>query len=270
MAAVKLAITSDLHYPITPPARLKLLAYELSQWGPNVLVVAGDLGESLPDLVRCLKIFRDALPCPIWVLPGDQDFWARPPYDSRRLWLDLVPQAVTMAGCGWLEGASFRIEDVAAVGTVAWYDYSTADPAIAFLSPDYAQRKLEFNADALRIDWEWSDEEFAGMAGSRFLEALQKAEEAPEVRHIVAITHFPILEKQLKREPGQGLASAYLGNLTLGHKAMVCSKLRHAVCGHVSTARQATIERAGLPPVEARTLGSAYERPAWIGLTVGG
>lgn len=269
MAAVKLAITSDLHYPITPPDRLQALAKEAAAWGPNACVLAGDLGESLPDLIRCLKIFREALPCPVWVLPGDHDFWARPPYDSRRLWLDLVPQAVTMAGCGWLEGASFRIEDVAVVGTVAWYDYSSADPAIAFLSPDYAQRKMEFNADALRIDWEWSDEEFAAMAGARFLQALHQAEQDPEVRHIVAVTHFPILEAQLTRVPGQGLASAYLGNLTLGHKALACSKLRHAVCGHLSAPRQNTVERQDRAPVECRALGSTYEKPAWLRLTVG-
>src|SRR3954465_7568232 len=94
MTAVKLAITSDLYFGVTQADRLERLARDMAASAPDAAVLAGDLAESLPDFVRCLKLFRQALKCPVWVLPGDRDFWARPPYDSRRLWQDLLPEAV--------------------------------------------------------------------------------------------------------------------------------------------------------------------------------
>ncbi|MCP6756890.1 metallophosphoesterase, partial [Klebsiella pneumoniae] len=79
----------DLYYGVTPPDRIERLAREMGGFGPDAAVIAGDLAESLPDFVRCLKLFRQALACPVWVLPGDREFWARPPHDSRRLWQNM-------------------------------------------------------------------------------------------------------------------------------------------------------------------------------------
>src|SRR5947209_6134339 len=126
MALIKLAITSDLYLPVTPVERLTGLARQMAAFAPDAAIVAGDLAESLTDLIRCLKLFREALTCPLWVLPGDHDFWARPPYDSSRLWRDLIPEAVAANGCQYLEGQAFVQEGIAVAGTVAWYDYSSA------------------------------------------------------------------------------------------------------------------------------------------------
>src|SRR5262245_51502009 len=115
MAAVKLAITSDLYFGVTPADRLERLARDMAGCSPDAAVIAGDLAESLGDFARCLKLFRAALACPLWVLPGDRDFWARPPYDSRRLWNDLIPETVSKNGCQYLEGKSFVVKDVAVV-----------------------------------------------------------------------------------------------------------------------------------------------------------
>src|SRR5262245_29851828 len=81
MTAVKLAVTSDLYLPVTPIDRLSDVARQMAAFAPDAVVIAGDLGESLGDFTRCLKLFRGQLSCPVWVLPGDHDFWARPPYD---------------------------------------------------------------------------------------------------------------------------------------------------------------------------------------------
>lgn len=268
MTAVKLAITSDLYFGVTPADRLEKLARDMAGFSPDAAVLAGDLAESLSDFTRCLKLFRQALSCPIWVLPGERDFWARPPYDSSRLWAELIPQAVTGQGCQYLEGKSFVHNGVAVTGTVGWYDYSSATMAGIVSDMEFAQQKYLHNADALRIDWEWSDPEFAGLCATPFLATLDHLEQDAGVRKTVVVTHFPILEQQLPRDTVKGLASAYLGNLTLGKKVLARKKVCHVVSGHARVHREFRLEReAG--PVEVRMLAGDYEKPAWLGLNVG-
>src|SRR5262249_29737634 len=141
MAAIKLAITSDLHLPISTPDQVGELAGQIAAFGPQAVILAGNLADSLTRFKGCLQLFARHLGCPIHVLAGDQDFFARPPYDSHRLWRELIPQAVASAGCHWLEGQAFTLGTVAVAGTVAWYDYSSADPNRMESAPDYAQHK---------------------------------------------------------------------------------------------------------------------------------
>ena len=269
MALIKLAITSDLYLPVTPVDRLTGLSQQMASFHPDAAILAGDLAESLTDLVRCLKLFRQALDCPIWVLPGDHDFWARPPYDSHRLWRDLIPEAVASNHCQYLEGNSFVLHGIAVAGTVAWYDYSSATLAGIVSDLEFAQQKYLHNADALRIDWEWSDPEFAGLASAPFLAMLDHLEQDPSVRQTVVVTHFPILEQQLPRDIVKGLASAYLGNLTLGRKVLTRRKVSHVISGHAHIARELRLERPGSSPLEVRVLPGDYEKPDWLALTLG-
>jgi hypothetical protein len=269
--AVKLAITSDLYYPVTHPDRLADLARQMAGFNPDAAILAGDLAESLADFTRCLKLFRQHLACPIHVLPGDHDFWARPPYDSSRLWRELIRQTVTNCGCLYLEGNAFVLRGVAVAGTVAWYDYSSASMAGMLSEMEFAQKKYLYNADALRIDWEWSDPEFAGLAGAAFLATLEHLEQDPSVASIIVVTHFPILEQQLDRERiGTTLASAYAGNLSLGKKVLPRRKVTHIISGHAHFARECKVYRDDFSCVTVRVLPGDYEKPAWAGLTLGG
>jgi hypothetical protein len=268
MALVKLAITSDLYLPVTPVERLTGLARQMAAFSPDAAILAGDLAESLNDMIRCLKLFRQALSCPLWVLPGDHDFWARPPYDSSRLWHNLIPDAVTANGCQYLEGASFVHDGVAVAGTVAWYDYSTATLAGIVSDIEFAQQKYLYNADALRIDWEWSDPEFATLAGNAFLNTLDNLDRDDSIRQTIVVTHFPILERQLPRDIVKGLASAYLGNLTLGKKVLKRRKVSHIISGHAHIHREYTLERPSGEAVDVRVLPGDYDKPAWLGLTI--
>jgi hypothetical protein len=272
MPAVKLAVTSDLHLPITTAERIAALADEVRGFGPDALVVAGDLGEGYLDVERCLRLVRDRVPCPVWVLAGNHDLWARPPYDSRRLWLEKVPEMVQTTGCLWLEGTAFTLGDVAVAGTIAWYDYSAADPTVKASALQFAQEKMNFNADALRMDWEWSDPEFAESVSGPFLATLDRLEVDAAVRRVVVVTHVPLLEGQMCRNSGNrdwAFSNAYFGNLTLGEKVLARRKVTHVLSGHTHVGRQCRVERADAPPVEACVLPSDYEKPAWVGLTLG-
>jgi hypothetical protein len=178
---------------------------------------------------------------------------------------------IRTTGCQYLEGTSFTLGDTAVAGTIAWYDYSAADPIIQASTLQFAQEKMNFNADALRIDWEWSDTEFADLVGTPFLATLDRLEADPAVRRVVVVTHVPLVEGQMCRDPSNrdwAFANAYFGNLTLGRKVLARPKVAHLISGHTHTGREFRLDRPGLPPVEARVLPSDYENPAWFGLTL--
>jgi predicted MPP superfamily phosphohydrolase len=270
MPDVKVAFTSDLHVPITKIERVSALVGEIAAFQPDALVVAGDLAETPRDLERCLQTLREGVSCPVCILAGNHDLWAHPPYDSQRLWKERLPDAVASAGCRWMEGAAFEIGGTAVVGTIAWYDYSAADPSIKATALAFAQQKMNFNADALRIDWSWSDPEFAVAVSKPFLSTLAGLEQDSDVKQIVVVTHVPVLEEQMCRKPDNpewAFSSAYFGNLTLGRRVLEHTKVSHIVSGHTHVGRQARIERPGARPVEAVVLASDYENPAWLGMT---
>jgi 3',5'-cyclic AMP phosphodiesterase CpdA len=270
MPAVKVAFTSDLHFPITTAGRIAALAREAAEFGPDALVIAGDMAESPADLLRCLQIVRGEAGCPVWVLAGNHDLWARPPYDSHALWRQRLPEAVAETGCRWLEGTAFVLGDTAVAGTIAWYDYSAADPSVKATELEFAQKKMNYNADALRIDWGWSDPEFAERVSKPFLSTLDDLEADPAVRRVVAVTHVPLLEEQMCRDSGDrawAFSNAYFGNLSLGRRVLERPKVSHVISGHTHVGRRGRVERPGGTPVEAVTLESDYENPAWLGLT---
>jgi 2',3'-cyclic-nucleotide 2'-phosphodiesterase (5'-nucleotidase family) len=160
---------------------------------------------------------------------------------------------------------------VAVTGTIGWYDYSAADATVQATALQFAQQKMNYNADALRIDWEWSDPEFAERVGKAFLATLDGLEADPAVRTIVVATHMPLLEEQMSRNAADkdwAFSNAYFGNLTLGRKVLTRSKVTHVVSGHTHVGRRGTVARTGAGPVEAIVIPSDYETPAWVGLTL--
>jgi 3',5'-cyclic AMP phosphodiesterase CpdA len=271
MADVKLAITSDLHLPITKEEAVVSLGREIQVFDPQAFIVAGDVGESLADIQRGLQLLREQVRCPIWVLAGNHDVWARPPYDSRQLWLEQVPATVRSCGCQWLEGTSFVLDGVAVAGTIAWYDYSAADPSVQASRLEFAQQKFHYNADALRIDWEWSDPEFAELVRSPFLSQLDHLESDPSIRRIVVVTHVPIVEEQMHRDasdPRWAFSNAYFGNLSLGYEVLTRRKVSHIISGHTHRGKEATVERKDGPPILTYVVSSDYEKPDCVALSV--
>ena len=271
MAALKLAFTSDLHLPITKDEPIAGLGREVQAFAPQAFIVAGDVGESLADVKRGLQLLREQVRCPIWVLAGNHDVWARPPHDSRDLWSKQVPATVRATGCQWLEGTSFVLDGVAVAGTIAWYDYSAADPSVQASGLEFAQQKFHYNADALRIDWEWSDPEFADRVSVAFLSQLDHLDSDPAVRRVVVVTHVPLVEEQMPRDHGDprwAFSNAYFGNLTLGHKVLTHRKVSHIISGHTHIGKQCMVDRQEGPAVEVHVLASDYEKPAWLGLNI--
>ena len=104
---MKIAYTADLHQPITPLWQIEQLVKNVSDFKPEIVILGGDIGESLQDFEKCLRHFRKSLNCPLLVIPGNHDLWVRRFNDSKKLWFEELPQITKDVGCIWLEGNSF-------------------------------------------------------------------------------------------------------------------------------------------------------------------
>jgi hypothetical protein len=274
VSVVRVAFTSDLHLPITPATVLARLAQEIAGFAPDAVAIAGDIGESLADITACLRIIKNAVSCPVLVVAGNHDLWIpEPPRDNWRRWQDEVPAAVSRANCVWLEGNAHLLGDIALAGSIAWYDYSAADPRFKEEPPlTFAQNKRYYNPDALLIDWAYTDPEFASLVSGPLLQTLDRLETDPGVRQTIVFTHVPLLECQMCRKPDDrewGFTNAYFGNLTLGDQVIQRRKVTHIISGHTHVGRHALVKLTDGRSLEARVLPSHYGKPAWCGLTAG-
>jgi predicted phosphohydrolase len=262
-------ITSDLHLGITSAATLRTLVSAIAAEEPVLTVLAGDIGEGLPHIVECLKLFA-CLPGEVAVLAGNHDVWARANFSSQDLWERLLPETVQAAGMLWLEGTVWQRDGVAVAGSLAWYDYSAADPAFLSSSPRFfAERKGYYNLDARYVQWPWSDQEFAARLGDGLCERLLVLEADSSVHSVLVVSHVPLFEEQMCRKPHDpdwGLSNAYFGNLTLGQRVLKMSKVRAVVSGHTHVGRKGQVRHPGFPEDHAlavSVLGSDYHAPVY-------
>lgn len=266
----RIVITSDLHLGITSAATIRKLVNTIAAEEPGLTVLAGDIGEGFPRFVECLKLFAQ-LPGEVAVLVGNHDVWARAGYASQELWERLLPEAVQAAGMLWLEGTVWQHDGVGVAGSLAWYDYSAADPTLPPHPPEFfAQMKGHYCADARFVHWSWSDQEFAERLGNALCERLQRLDADPDIENVVVVSHVPLFEEQMLRKPEDtywGLSNAYFGNLTLGQQMLkVGSKVQAVVSGHTHVKMEGQVKRPELPEghaISVSVLGSDYHTPVY-------
>jgi hypothetical protein len=255
---------------ITSAATLRTLVNAIAAERPALTVLAGDIGEGLPNFVECLKLFAQ-LPGDVAVLVGNHDVWARANYSSQDLWERRLPEAVQAAGMLWLEETVWQHDGFAVAGSLAWYDYSAADPTLPPHPPElFAKMKGYYNADARFVHWPWSDQEFATILGDALCERLQQLEADPSVHGVLVTSHVPLFEEQMLRKPDDpdwGFSNAYFGNLTLGQRVLkMSSKVQAVVSGHTHVKREGLVKRAGLlgeQGIVVSVLGSDYYAPLY-------
>ncbi len=262
---VRIIFASDLHCGITSVAVLERFAGRVRACAPTALVLLGDIGEGPGEFERALGIFADVAPLQGLVL-GNHDVWAHGAWSSRELFERRLPEVAAARGFEVLEDRVLRLGDTAVVASMAWYDYTAIDPAFRGTPiEEIARRKGDFNNDAHRIDWPWSDLEVAGRCRASVERRLAEAEGDPRVRRIVVATHVAIVEQQMVRKTGDrtfGFSNAYFGHLALGAAVLRSPKVVEIVSGHTHIGRDAVVSRPPLAPVRARVIGSAYGAPA--------
>lgn len=265
----RVVVTSDLHLGITTEEQIRAVRDRIAAEAPDLTVLAGDVGEGLPNVERCLRLFAD-LPGQRAVLAGNHDVWARAARHSQALLERDLPRIVLGAGALWLEDVIWRKDDLAVAGSLAWYDYSAADPALSPMPARwYASVKGRYNMDAHLVDWPESDGDVARRLGDGLCARLDRLASDPAIRTVLVVTHVPLVEEQMCRKPGDkrwGTSNAYFGNLTLGRRVLACPKVAAIVSGHTHIGRDATIPHPAAPgrEVHVSVVPSEYGNPAYI------
>jgi 3',5'-cyclic AMP phosphodiesterase CpdA len=263
-----IVVTSDLHLGITGKYQLQALVEDITAIHPDLTILAGDIGEGLPKFVACLGLFS-GVPGMVGVLAGNHDIWARYGYASKDLWECRLPEEVRSAGMLWLEDMVWRLDGLAVVGSLAWYDYSAA--VRRGQSPEfYAANKARYNADGLYINWQWEDAEFARRLGDQLVARLDQIESEATVRSCLVATHVPLVEEQISRRPWDrrwSVGNAYFGNLTLGRRVLQYRKVEAIISGHTHVGRQGRTARPYFPdmaPVSVAVVPSDYNKPSFV------
>jgi hypothetical protein len=244
----------------------------------DALLLVGDTAGSQGDaLERCLSRFEFA--GPKLFVAGNHELWTLEG-DSHSIFTEELPRRVRAMGWHWLENQPYIAGDVAIVGSIGWYDYSFAWPALgiprrfyaAKISPGAAERFTEFaplfsqtddlSPEALQIIARWNDGRFVklGRSDDAFLDELLAAMETQlravsQMPQVVVATHCVPLAGLL---PPTGrsqwdFARAYLGSERMGDLILRFPNVRQILCGHSHFPMELTIG-----PVRAINIGSGY------------
>jgi 3',5'-cyclic AMP phosphodiesterase CpdA len=264
----RIVVTSDLHLGITSVDQIRALVERIAGEQPALTVLAGDIGEPFEQFVACLDLLR-GLPGEVAVLAGNHDVWSTDGrHRSQDLFERLLPRATRDAGMLWLEDDDWQRDGLLVAGSMAWYDYTAADPGLPAHPVEYwADLKRRFHPDARYIDWPWTDLEVAARLGDGLCARVVRAEGEVAVWGIAVVTHVPIFEQQMLRKPWDtrwGATNAYFGNLTLGQRLRDIAKLRYVLSGHTHVGREGRVERAPLAPLPVVVVPSDYGKPAYV------
>jgi predicted phosphohydrolase len=269
---VRIAVTGDLHFDfsgyLTSPEKVRELAGRIRAESPDAVILAGDLGHGRVQFIECLACFK-GFGMPVGVVAGNHDLWSdsRGGYSSLVLWKSLLPEAAAQAGAVWLERDNMILNNVAIVGSMAWYDYSALDPGLSYPPDELARMKPMLNNDGNFIDWPYTDPELAAELSEGLRARIAQAAASSAITDIIVVTHVPILEEQMVRKPDDpqwGATNAYFGNLTAGKWVLQEPKVRAIISGHTHIGRQGTVRRAGARPVRYDVVPSDYGSPAYV------
>jgi 3',5'-cyclic AMP phosphodiesterase CpdA len=231
------------------------------------------VAESPSLWLECLRIFSDAChESALLVLPGNHDLWAREGSTSADLFGRLLPSLARDAGFAWLEGDPLVKGGAAVAGSLAWYDYSAAEPDLDLGPAWYAAHRHDLITDGEAMDPGFDDRAFAAERSRALLADLDALERDPAVASVLVVTHVPLFETQLSRKPWDrewAVRTAFFGNLTLGAEVLRRPKVATVVSGHTHSGKRAAVYRKSGPPLTALVVGSDFGRPAFVTVEIG-
>jgi predicted phosphohydrolase len=264
---LRILATSDLHYSTHYEAPVRAFAREVVAEAPDVLILAGDIGEGLGRFRACLELFA-GLPSTTTklVVAGNHDLWVHPDegHSSLTLLEERLPEAAGAAGFHWLEMESPIVGSTGFAGSLAWYDYSGKDPSVNATYEQILAFKRRVFVDAWRIDWPMTDPEMSARLADHLERRIAVLEADPRVERIVLVTHVPPWTGGLPRKPEYAVTAAFFVNLTLGARLLGHTRITHAVAGHIHRGTHQEIPRPNGAPLDFSIIPSDYGRPAAV------
>jgi predicted phosphohydrolase len=266
---LRLAFTADLHHGAYRAGDVAnhLLAGELFDRPPDVLVLAGDLGHA-DHFNACLALF-DGLPCRKALVPGNHDVWVTeedPRGDSLQVYREHLPRVSAAHGFHYLDQGPLLLPeaDLALVGSMNWYDYSWALEPLRRLFPGEEERlrSKRFthgrHNDVVFVRWPLNDVAFTGEAAGVLRHQLDEA--LRRVSQAVVVTHHPSFYGLSfpRPEPPTSLDGllwdAFAGNTTVETLLIEHQeRIAFALCGHTHRQRENT-----LGPIRGYNIGGDY------------
>jgi hypothetical protein len=257
---VRIAYTSDLHTDFGPwnAALLEHLVARAAALHPDVLVVAGDVAETLAAVRDSLQAFA-TVPCRRLYVPGNHDLYAeRTPrgtwITSRKKYEHDLPAAARGAGFEPLGKAPVRLDAWTFVGVPGWYDFTLRDPALD-VSVALQQYRNGMWRDQRAFDrghvlWDaWPDTGASrapatapsAWLGDEAIAAILQADleaqlaAAPSDVPIVAVVHVRPDAALVQRHAFAPSAfhDAYLGSGRLGACLVADRRVRAVITGHL-------------------------------------
>ena len=276
---MKVVFTSDLHIDASVKHcdAVNAIADAARKHGPDVVVLAGDAGNTIHALEETLSCFS-RIDARKFFVPGNHDVWIETEdevlIDSRVKYAERIPDACRKTGFHDLGQGPVVLGDVGFVGSLGWYDYSFADPRLGLTEDDYWRgrfgdeiwwdkkmtywmppRRVGAVVDARDLSAErMRDPEICSEMCERLEAHLREIE--GRVKTIVAVIHtLPFLVGLTRSDPPYYL-DAYTGSERLGRILEAHPKVEHCIHGHKHLSREWTVGRIR---VYRRTLGRTDE-----------
>ena len=260
-SAVKLIVTSDLHYNIARSIEpTRALAEEICGLRADGLLLLGDVaGRDLGIVSECLHLF-DRFAGRKFFVAGNHDIWTDPDGDSLQKLEHDLPAVCEEAGFHPLDLEPARLDGTGLVGSIGWYDYSYRPGWLNIplrfyehkIAPGAAARfgryrhLLDETEDvpvaAMQIASRWMDGEYVRLDMSdaafcdRLIDRLHTHLDAMATqcsRIVVGTHHLPsraIFPES--HEPRWAFATAYMGSEAFGQAILAYSQVKFAFSGH--------------------------------------
>jgi predicted phosphohydrolase len=289
---MRIIVTSDLHYDVArsrEPAQA--VAREICQLGGDALLILGDSASAnLAILDEALALFESFKGLRLAVA-GNHELWTADGQDSLHRYETVLKEACGRRGFHYLDDSPARLDGVAFVGNVGWYDFSfrpsemriplrfyqhkVAPGAAAYFvryrhlverKDDVPEAAWEVSCrwmDGERVKLPYSDIEFTHRAAAKLRRHLLEVNDDAE-RIIVGLHHLPFVELVPKGIlPSLEFAGGFLGSELLGETLLDFPKVTHAFCGHSHRAQSCRKGR-----LTCTAVGSSYREKRYEVLEV--
>jgi predicted phosphohydrolase len=246
---MKVAYSSDFHVDASESNReaTQRVAGRIEETGADVVVIAGDAGNTLEALGEVLSLFA-GLRVPKLFVAGNHDVWVEENpsglhLDSRTKYEVKIPDVCEQMGFVDLSQEPFVFDGVGFVGSIGWYDYSFADPRLGLDTNDYWRGCYEEEV--------WWDQEMSFWAPrgipSKEPDRLRDPDVCREmvttlethlrkldnqVERVIAIVHTLPFRQTLPRSDPPRYLDAFTGSEKLGQTLIANGNVIHHIGGH--------------------------------------
>ena len=208
---------------------------------PDVLLIAGDLAESLDGWSRALQIFSH-FSFQKLILPGNHDLWSRTESepDSFSKYEKDLPEICNQHGWHYLPKNPWIHREIAVVGSCCWYDYSLLPGVHPFSHEELSQKRRGpvkwmdgFACSWPGISQERLDETLEEYFRGQLLQDLGMGSDPSKT--LILATHFPFYQEFLRYE-GISWDRAYFGAFmgSSSYRDILSSfPIKLHICGHL-------------------------------------